>query len=105
MAENNEAVSVPLFIEGAEDVPILFANLMLAQHQQNEFILTFCQYAPPPILGSAEDQIEQVRNMPYVPVKVVARIGLTPDRLAELMQVLDANYKAWKLTKQQDNGG
>ena len=104
MTENTESLSVPLFIVGAEDVPIMFSNVLLSQHLQNEFILTFGQYAPPPTLGSPEEQLEQVRNMPYVPVKVVARIGLTPDRLLELIQVLDTNYKAWELTKHQDQG-
>jgi len=101
--DKGQPVTLPLFIVGAEDVPILFSNLMVSQHEQNEFILTFCQYAPPLTLGSTEEQLEQVRNMPYVPVKAVARIGLTPDRLVQLMGVLETNLKVWELKQQQNH--
>jgi len=99
-----ERVEVPLYIVGADEVPILFSNLMVIQHEQKEFMITFCQYSPPLTLGPPEARLEQVKSMPYVPVKVVARIGLTPERLTELIKILQDNYDRW-LAKQQQGGG
>ena len=98
MAE--ESIELPLYVIGADEVPILFSNLMVVQHEQKEFILTFCQFSPPLALGPPEAQREQVKSMPYVPVKVVARVGLTPQRLSELIGILQENYNTW-LAKQQ----
>ena len=97
-----EKVELPLFVTGADEVPIMFTNIMLVQHQQNEFMLTFCQYSPPLTLGPPEAQLEQVKSMPYVPVKVVARLGLTPERTKELIKVLTENYANWE--KKQAGG-
>lgn len=87
---------------GTDEVPILFSNIMLVQHQQKEFMLTFCQYSPPLTLGTPEAQLEQVKSMPYVPVRVVARIGLTPERIKELIGILTENYANWE--KKQAGG-
>ena len=87
-----ESVELPLFFVGAEDTPILFANLMVVQQQHKEFILTFGQFTPPLVLGTTAEQVEQAKSMPYVPVKVVARIGMTPERMSELIGILQDNY-------------
>jgi hypothetical protein len=69
---------------------------MIVQHEQKEFILTFCQYSPPLTLGPPEAQVEQMKSMPYVPVKVVSRVALTPQRLQELMAILQDNFSKWQ---------
>ena len=91
---SEDQVSLPLFVVGAEDTPILFANLVVAQHIGEEFVITFGQYTPPLALGP--DPVEQLKNTPYVPVKVVARVGMTPQRLQELIEVLQTNLKNWQ---------
>jgi len=94
MAE--ESVQLPLFVTGADDVPIVFTNVMLVQHEQDEFMLTFCQYSPPLTLGPPEAQLEQIKSMPYVPVRVVARLGFTPRRMQELIGILQENLQKWQ---------
>lgn len=91
-----ERIELPLIIIGADDVPIMFSNVMLVQHEQQEFMITFCQYSPPLTLGPPEAQLEQMKNMPYVPVKVVARLGMTPQRMQELISILQENYRKWE---------
>ncbi len=93
---SEEGIEIPLFMVGAEDVPIMFSNLVVAQHEQREFILTFAQYTPPFAFGRPDEAQEQVQRMPYLPVKVVARIGMTPERLMQLIQVLQLNYDKWE---------
>lgn len=91
-----ERIELPFWIVGAEDTPIVFSNLMLVQHVQQEFIITFGQYAPPAPMGSPERRAEQLKAMPYVPVKAVARIGLTAPRMRELIEALQSNYEKWE---------
>lgn len=91
-----EGIEIPLFMVGAEDVPIIFSNLAVVQHEDREFILTFAQYTPPFAFGPADQAQEQIQRMPYLPVKAVARIGMTPERLEQLIDVLRANYNKWQ---------
>ncbi len=92
----SEQIELPLFFLGAEDTPIVFANLLVVQHQNKEFILTFAQYSPPLLMGSDEERVTQAKNMPYVPVKVIARIGMTPERMKEVIDTLTLNYKKFE---------
>ena len=93
MTEGEQYVELPLVYVGIEDVPVLFANQFLVQHEQNEFLLTVGQLQPPPLLGSPEEKMEQLKTMTYVPVKVVARFGMTRQRLAQLVEVLQTNLQ------------
>lgn len=92
----DDDVQLRLFVTGADDVPIVFSNMAIVQHERQEFILTFAQYSPPLVLGDAAEQREQLEAMPYLPVNVVARIGMTPDRLREFIQILQENYDAFQ---------
>jgi hypothetical protein len=103
MTAEEEGIRLPLIFVGAEDVPIIFSNLQVVQHQQSEFILTFGQFAPPLLLGSPEEVQERLREAPYVPVKTVARIGMTPDRVLELVEILQTNYNKWHASQQKES--
>ncbi|MGH2761931.1 MAG: hypothetical protein ACRDL4_02070 [Thermoleophilaceae bacterium] len=52
---------------------------------------------PPPIVGATEEERKAVaESIQFVQVKPVARIGLTPARLQELIEVLQqtlSNYE------------
>ena len=91
-----EEVQIPLVIIGVEDTPIIFSNFQVVQHEQREFIITFAQYSPPLTLGSPEEQQEALKRTAYLPVKTIARIALTPDRLEQFIDTLQANYEKWR---------
>lgn len=92
-----QPISRPLRWEDHEDTPILFANQLLVQHVQNEFVISFGQMTPPP--WPRPPSQEELDAFKYVPVKTIARIGLTPDRLLEMIKVLQANYRNYQATK------
>ena len=73
--------------------PDLFSNHFLAQHQPNEFVLTFGQVTGPPVVGTPEQIREQARDLGRVPIQTVARTGLTRDRVVELIGILEATLK------------
>lgn len=94
-ADNEDTLRVPLVYVGGEDMPVLLANNFVIQHEQNEFVLTIGQLIPPILLGSREERLEQAKRLSYVPVKIVAKIGLTRQRLVELISVLQTNLATY----------
>jgi len=72
-----------------EDVPILLVNQALAQlDDQGSVILTLGQVAPPITVGTPEQQLEQLQATAFVQVRPVARVTMSPQRIADLVKVL-----------------
>ena len=96
-------ISLPLVYVGAEEVPVLLANMFVSQFEQNEFILTVGQLVPPILIGTLEEREEQAKKVGYVAVKIVAKLGLTRQRVVELIQLLQENLRNYD-TEQQRRG-
>jgi hypothetical protein len=95
MAEDPDQVSLPLAWIGVEDVPVLASNQMLIQFSaKDEFLLTFGHVGPPIVLGTQEQQREQLKTLTYAPVKPVARLGLTRQRVEEVIKVLTESLES-----------
>lgn len=89
---NDEPIAVPFTYVGFDEAPIAFANAFLVQHDADEFLLTVAQVAPPPIVATSEEEARtQIGAIPFVPVKVLARYGLTRRRMVELIDALQQN--------------
>ena len=93
---------LPIVREGIEDVPILFANDFVVQFLDTEFILTVGQLQPPVVIGSAEERREQLDKAGYVSVQVIARLGLTEQRMGQLVEVLNQHWERYQ--KQKNTG-
>jgi hypothetical protein len=74
-----------------DDVLVVFANAFAVQCVKSEFILTF-GVATPPITGAMTK--EQLENL-TIKVKPFVRIGITPERLVELVGVMQAQLRAY----------
>lgn len=105
MAEGSQDFSIPLVWIGAEEHPVYLTNQFVCQFNQDEFILTFGQMVPPAILGSEEEKTQQADQISYVPVKPLARLGLTRARARELIAVLEANLQNYEQYQEQIRGG
>jgi hypothetical protein len=82
--------------EGIEDLPILLANQVIGQvGQHGEVILSFGQTAPPVLLGDPEQQREQAKEIPSVPIKPVARLALTREGLDDVIRILNETRDNW----------
>ena len=81
---------LPLIWVEFDDVPILFANHFLVQHQPGEFVLTLGQVSGPPLVGTADEVRAQLVEIDHVPITTLARVGLTRQRLTELIALLQA---------------
>lgn len=90
MSEGEEGpIQIPLAWVGAEDVPVEFANQLIVQHQGDEFVITIGQMVGPAIAGAKAR--EMAENAEFVPIRVVARIGLPEGRMREFVNAMQAN--------------
>ena len=89
MAEKEQSeVSLPLVWIDPDTSEVLFVNQLLVQRQEQEYILTFGQQAPPLISGTMEERAAQAKDIPYVPIRVAVRLGTTTQRLKEFVKVM-----------------
>jgi hypothetical protein len=102
-----ERLSAQLAWIGVEDVPIVFVNQVIAQiDERGEIIIAFGQATPPVILGSPEEQRQQIANVPFVQVRPVSRITLSRSRLEEVVDVLQKTLdNQARVLKQLSEGG
>jgi hypothetical protein len=76
-----------------DGTPILFANQFLVQYQPNEFVVTFGQVTGPPVVGTPDQVRDAARQLGRVPIRTLARTGLTRDRIFELIGLLQATLR------------
>ena len=95
-SEPENVVSLPFKWEDNPDVPIVFANQILVQYSSdNEFIVSFGQVAPPPLLSQEQAQ-RFLDEHSEISVKTVLRLSLTPERVVEFIRVLQANHRNYQ---------
>lgn len=101
-SEPPESIQIPLSWVGFEEVPIAYANQFLIQFQgEGAFVLGVGQSTLPPLVGERQDVAEQLADLTFVPVRTLARVALSPDKLRELIAALSANLHNWEQTQQQ----
>jgi hypothetical protein len=89
-------VAVPVRIQGAENIPILYANYIFVTHTNDEFFLTLAQLHPPYLISPTKKDIEELRS---IPATVVSRTAFTPGKFKELIDVLQKNYQQYSKQK------
>ncbi len=102
MAEDKDIagmVKLPVAWIGVEELPVLAANQVVSQFQGDLFILSLGVIAPPMLLGSHEDMMEQAKRLSFVPVKPVARIAATREFMVQLIDVLTRNLANYDESK------
>jgi hypothetical protein len=104
-AKKPESVGLPIVWIGLDDAEITYANQVLFQmgdpEHLGEFLLTFGQLHPPVLLGTPEDNRARLEAIPYVPVKVVAKLSLSEVRVRELVGLLERLLTSYEGLKQQ----
>jgi len=75
-------------IEWPEPGVAAFANNLLAVSDGGTTYLTFCQIAPPILMGTEEERREQLQSLGSLKAQAVARIVVPVDTLAKMIGVL-----------------
>ncbi len=90
--EGSPSVDIPVAWVGVDETPIALANQFIIQHDPGEFTLTVGQMSPPLILGSTnEERLAQAKSIEYLPIRTLARLSMSPQRVRELIAVLQTN--------------
>ena len=95
-ASSSEGRSVPLIWTDKDEQPVMFANQILAQHVNEEFLISFGQVSPPAILGSDEERQEALTRVEFVPVRTVARVGMPAQRMREFVAVMQQSLEQYE---------
>ena len=83
---------------GLDAVPVTFANNFLCQRTPHEFIVTFSQLVPPAIESMTEEELGALSE---VPARVVFQAGVAPERMRQLIEVLQSSYEGYLAWLQQ----
>lgn len=90
---------------GIDDTPIVFANQFLGSVFEGEVVLTLGQATPPALLGTPEQQLEQARQLNFIPIRPIARVAMNLARLQELIGILQQTVENHARQEQQALGG
>lgn len=95
-----QRISVPTRWEGFEKVPILFADAVFVRLQGEQVIITFGHGQLPYEVQLSEETLMKLSEE-GVPIQVVTRLAVTPDKLGEIIQHLTTVHRAWIGSRQQ----
>jgi len=95
MTEERLKVQVPIEWHISEDIDSKYATNLVIQHSEHEFIINFFEMHPPLILGAPDQVREQWQKIESVQAKCVARIIVSPDRMQEFIDVMQAGLNKY----------
>lgn len=91
-----EGIPLQIEIQGAEQVPITFANHVFVRHEADIFLITFSQVHGPYILtDTPEEERNEAKKSETVPARVVCRLAMSPQQMKEAVGVLQRNYNRY----------
>src|SRR5690349_16522991 len=95
--------SVPIKWHVPEDITPRYATNFVVQFTGHEFVLSFFETRPPIVLGSPEEQREQLENLGSVRANCVAQIVVSPTRMIELVKLLNQQLERTTLQLSPDD--
>mgnify|MGYP001501869639 CR=1 FL=1 len=97
MDENELAnVSLPLHYRDSEGLKTRYANNLIVQHSDNEFVLRFYETLPPVIFGGPDEVQKQVDQLTHVDAECVASVIISPNRIPAFIKALQSNYEKYQ---------
>jgi hypothetical protein len=97
-----EVRRVPLEWVIPEGLEIVFANHLVIQDVDGQFVVTFFQATPPIILKGEATKADTVEK---VPATAVARLAIPPQQLLSMIEVLQERYKRFVERQAQSGKG
>jgi hypothetical protein len=103
MAEDTSAEHHELPVEWyiPDDMVSQYATNMLVQMNPHEFIISFFQLYPPPVLGSPEEQKAKLAAMTSVRATCVSRVIVAAERMPEFVRVLQETLARYTSTREK----
>lgn len=102
--EQEEQVEIRASWVGLEEQEVHPANTFLSQFYKDSFYLSFGLFVPPPLLGSDEERLAQVRELGVLPISPVARVSMTRPALERLIAILQENLQKFDAAQEAEEG-
>jgi hypothetical protein len=102
--ETPEGIALPLVWMDLDDADTQAVNQLIVQHHEDEFILTFGHLTPPMLIGTPEETAAQARTIPYVAVKVVARMAATPAKVEAFVKAMQTVLDGYQELQRRKTG-
>ena len=83
-----ESLKLPLVWMDSDAPAVLYANQFALQRSGGDLFLAVGQLVPPLLLGSQEEQRDQLKQLSFVPVRIVGRYLVTLGEMRELADLL-----------------
>lgn len=103
MAEEapQERLELPIEWYIPNDMVSQYATNMLVQTNPHEFIISFFQLYPPPVLGSPEEQQAKLAAMTSVRATCISRVVVAAERMPEFVKVLQETLARYSSTREK----
>jgi hypothetical protein len=88
VAVKQKPVEIPIAWVFPDDLRTTFANNLLVSFDGEEFHLSFFEVPPPIILGTPEQQQQQIKALSHIRGKCVAKIVVSKGRMVRMADVL-----------------
>lgn len=92
-----EGFSLPIAWVGVEETPVLPVNQFIVQmdHDGQGVYLVSGLLTPPPVVGTPEEQVRALRELPFVAVNTQSRVSMTRARFEELRTLFNETAERW----------
>lgn len=74
-----------------EDMDPRYANHVIIQRVQHEFVINFFALYPPVLIGTPEEIAAKLGEIPTIRARCVGRIVIAQDRMPEFIQAFQAS--------------
>lgn len=102
MTGERPKVQVPIEWHISEDLDSNYATNLVIQHSEHEFFIDFFEMRHPLILGNPDQVREQQEKLESVRAECVARIIVSPDRMQEFVDAIQANLNKYMGKEQEE---
>ena len=100
---DDEGMQVAVLWVDADDEAAVLANQILVQASPPDgMILTFGQVVRPVLTGTPEEVREQVRRLPYVPIRSLGRYVVSHERFEEFVVVMQQALEQYERQRSRD---
>jgi hypothetical protein len=89
-------IQIPIVWEGLDELPVYSTSQILSQFTDDMFVISFGMLTPPALIGTPEERREQAKSIGYVPIRPIVRLGLTENRVEQLIAVLQENLRNFR---------
>lgn len=91
-----DQVSLPVSFVTPDELKSTYATNLVVQHTEHEFIISFYEARPPILLGAPADVRAKLQTVGEVKAVCVARVVVSPNRMADFIQVMQQNLATFK---------